>query len=413
VRVLIVGTNRVCHDRLRHHGHELVLFMRHGRARPADVTGPYRHVVVLSDDADLELWVDVARVHHRQAPFDAVVAYNEHTYPIVHAISEALGVPTVVDIELFGRVLDKSRMREILDKHGIPSCRYQTASGREPTLAAIARVGFPCIVKPLDGEASLGVAKIGSAADIDAALRRVGDDQIDRGVLVEEFMAGEEYSVEAISTGTRHRIVAVTRKFIDDRTFVERGHLVPAPVDAATHASIASYVTGILDVLGFHDCPSHTEIVLTAQGPRIIETHNRIGGDSIMDLVHLATGVDMYDLVARQSLGEDVTALLPDRIAPHRYAAVWFADPGGPSTNTLVEVQGVERVAGLPYVERVEVLKQPGSPQTAVAQSTDRSGLVVVVGETPHETVRRAREAIRTLRFIYVWNPADGSGEPA
>jgi biotin carboxylase len=299
-------------------------------------------------------------------------------------------------------------VREILDKHGIPSCRYRVASGLEATLAAMAQVGLPCIVKPLDGEASLGVAKVASAADIDAALRRVGADQVHRGVLVEEFMVGAEFSVEAISTATRHHIVAVTEKFKDEQTFVERGHLVPAPVDADTYASIVSYVTQILDVLNVHDCPSHTEVILTADGPRIIETHNRIGGDSIMDLVHLSTGVDMYDLVARQSLGEDVTALLPDEIGHGRFAAIWYADPSGPSTNTLVEVQGVERVAQLPYVQRVEVLKEPGSPQVAVAQSTDRSALVVVVGETPQETVRRGQEAIGMLRFIYAWNPATG-----
>src|SRR5438128_902955 len=112
MRVLVVGTNRVCHDRLRQHGHELVLFMRRGRARPADLTGPYRHVVVLDDDADPQLWVDVARAFHRRMPFDAVVAYNEHTYPIVHAISDALDIPTAVDIELFGPGLHKSMMRE-------------------------------------------------------------------------------------------------------------------------------------------------------------------------------------------------------------------------------------------------------------------------------------------------------------
>jgi biotin carboxylase len=198
--------------------------------------------------------------------------------------------------------------------------------------------------------------------------------------------------------------VAVTGKFKDERTFVELGHLVPAALDAATYASIAGYVTGILDVLGFHDCPSHTEIVLTAQGPRIIETHNRIGGDCIMDLVHLATGVDMYDLVARQSLGEDVTPLLPGQIRPRRYAAIWYADPSGPPTNTLVEVREVDRVARLPYVDRVEVLRQPGSPQVTVAQSADRSGLVVVTGDTAEETVRRAQEAIGTLRFVYEWH---------
>jgi biotin carboxylase len=409
MRILVVGTNRMCHDRLREHGHEMVLFVPRGKARREDPAGPYRHVVVLEDQAGIEFWVDVARAFHRSIRFEAVVAYNEHTYHIVRAISDELNIPTVVDVDLFDRVLDKYTMREILKKHEVPSCRYELARGQEAVLAAVQNIGVPCIVKPVNGEASVGVAKIESFADIGACLQQVGDEHIDRGVLVEEFLIGEEFSVEGISIGALHHIVAITKKFRDDRTFVERGHLVPAPVNAAARESIVNYVERVLDVLNFHDCPSHTEIVLTARGPRIIETHNRIGGDSIMDLVRLATGVDMYDLVARQSLGEDVTAMLPDQIGHRQSAVIWYADPGGPSTNALVEVKDVERVRELSYVQRVELLKEPGSPQTAVRQSSDRSGLVVVVGDTPEEAVRRAQEAIRMLKFIYTWNPEDGT----
>src|SRR5215831_4593261 len=257
MRVLVVGTNRMCHDRLRDLGHEMVLFMPRGRARRGDSAGPYRHVVMIEDQAGTELWVDVARVLHHSVRFEAVVAYNEHTYPIVRAISDALHIPTAVDTDLYSRVLDKYAMREILEKHDVPSCRYELARGREAVLAAVRNIGAPCIVKPVDGEASAGVAKIGSPADIGAALERVGDERINRGVLVEEFLIGEEFSVEGISAGGRHHIVAITKKFKDDQTFVERGHLVPAPVDATARESIVSYVERVLDVLNFHDCPSH------------------------------------------------------------------------------------------------------------------------------------------------------------
>lgn len=413
MQVLVVGTNRMCHDRLREHGHEMVLLMPRSRVRPGDTAGPYRHVAVIEDHAGTALWVEIAQAFHRTLRFGAVAAYNEHTYHLVGAISDALGIPAVVDTRLFDRVLDKHRMREILAKHDIPGCRFELARGRAAARAAIEELGFPCIVKPVDGEASAGVAKIGSPADVDEALRRVGDENIGRGVLVEQFLAGEEFSVEALSVGTVHHVVAVTKKFIGGRTLVERGHVVPAPVQDVARESILRYVKQVLDALGFHDCPSHTEIVLTADGPRIIETHNRIGGDSIMDLVHLATGVDMYDLVARQSVGEDVTAALPDHIECRQSAAVWFADPAGPPTNTLAEVQGAERVRELPYVRRVHLLKEPGSSQTEIRQSSDRSGLVIAVGDSPREAVERARGAVRMLRFCYTWTPeADLDASP-
>lgn len=73
------------------------------------------------------------------------------------------------------------------------------------------------------------MSRIDTAQDIEAALRRVGPHHVERGVVVEEFLDGDEFSVEALSTGGRHRIIAVTRKFTDPMTFVSRGHVIPAP----------------------------------------------------------------------------------------------------------------------------------------------------------------------------------------
>ncbi|MFF7440201.1 ATP-grasp domain-containing protein [Streptomyces sp. NPDC008122] len=407
MRVLVIGTNRVCHDRLRDLGHEMVLFVPRGRARREDAVGPYSHVVILDDEAGTDLWAETAEVLHRRYPFDAVAAYNEHTYPIVRAVSERLGIPTTVDVELFHRVVDKARMRRILDEHAIPSCRFVFARGRRAVLEAVEEVGLPCMVKPVDTEGSLGVSRIDTAQDIEAALRRVGPHHIERGVVVEEFLAGDEFSVEALSTGGRHRIVAVTRKFTDPVTFVSRGHVIPAPLTTDEHAAMTAYVTRVLDAFGFHDCPSHTEVMLTEHGPRIIEMHNRIGGDAIMDLVRLSTGVDMYDLVARQSVGEDISLLLPDEIVHERSAAAWYAAPSGPPTLTLLEVQGVDRARGLPHVRAVTLLREPGSPQPTVRHNFDRSGRVLAVGDDPREALHHARDAIGMLRFVYGWTSTD------
>ncbi|MFI7098170.1 ATP-grasp domain-containing protein [Streptomyces sp. NPDC050161] len=407
MRVLVIGTNRMCHERLRDQGHELVLFVPRARARREDATGPYAHVVILDDGAGDGLWADIAEALHRSAPFDTVAAHNEHTYPIVHAVSARLGIPSTVDLDLFHRVLDKAKMREILDKHDIPSCRHTYARGRQAVLEAVGEIGLPCIVKPVDTEASVGVSRIGTPEDIEAALHRVGSAHIERGVLVEEFLDGRELSVEAFSTGGRHRIVAVTRKFTDAETFVSRGHVVPAPLAPDEHAAVTAYVTRVLDAFGFHDCPSHTEVMLTDRGPRIIEMHNRIGGDAIMDLVHLSTGVDMYDLVARQSIGEDIGALLPRETVHDRSAAAWYAAPSGPATHTLLDVHGVEQVRDLPHVHAVTLLKEPGSPQPTVRQNFDRSGRVIAVGDSPRQAVSRAREATGMLRFVYGWSAPD------
>lgn len=382
-----------------------MLFIPRGKATVDDLGAPYKHLVMLDDAAPLSAWIGVATVLHASAPFDAVVAFNENTYEIASAISDRLAVRCTIDLELFERALDKSLTRRLLDERDIPSCRHAFAGGRADVVAAVHHVGFPCIVKPFNGEASRGVSRIVSEADIETALARLGTVEIESGVMIEEFLVGEEFSVEAISVGGEHRVIAITSKFKNNLNFVERGHVVPAPLADDARDAITRYVVCVLNALGFHDCPSHTELILTADGPRLIETHNRIGGDRIMDLVHHATGVDLYDLVAIQSIGEDIKPLLPSEIPSRQCAAVWYADPSVPATHCLSEVRHVDAVRARPHIRTLDLLRKPGSRGVMVEHSFDRSALAIATGSTAEEAVHRARDAVQSLEFLYVWVP--------
>jgi len=60
----------------------------------------------------------------------------------------------------------------------------------------------------------------------------------------------------------------------------------------------------LLDAVSLREGPSHTELKLTSRGPRIIESHNRIGGDNITDLVRQVHGVDFERLAVGVPLGQ-------------------------------------------------------------------------------------------------------------
>lgn len=411
MRVLIVGTNRPCHHRLHDRGHDMVLFMPRGKAIADDLAGPYQHIVVLDDAAPDALWIEAAAALHREAAFGAVVSYNDRMQALAHAIASQLGIACTVDIGLVEAVTDKSLMRRLLDQHGIPNCKHVFARGLEQVRQAIGDVGLPCIVKPVDGEASAGVSRIQTQADIEPALEWVGTGNIEHGVIVEQFLVGDEYSVEAISGHDQHHVIAVTRKFKNPQTFVERGHLVPAPLEQDARLQIEQYVKRILAAFNFKDCPSHTELILTADGPRIVETHTRVGGDRIIDLVRHSTGVDIYDLVAQQSIGIDITPQIPVPIQHEQSAAVWYADPSALATQQLSEIRGIDAARGLPYVKSVEVLKKMGSKGALVRTSFDRSALAVAVGESSDDALVRARSAIESLDFVFAWKAETASAD--
>lgn len=401
MRVLVIGHIRHCHRQLHADGHATVLFMPRDRLGGADLAAPHESIVALDADASPAQWLNCALGLQRARPFDAVVCYTDRYQALAGHIARGLGVFCIVDEALLARTTDKFLMRQALDSRGLPHCRYRRAQGRAQLLEAIAAIGYPCILKPVAGQASVGVARLGSDADVERAMEWVGEHHIGLGVIVEEFLEGQEYSVEAISVAGHHHIIALTMKFKDPLTFVEIGHVVPAPLDPEVKRRIEDYVSDVLTALGFRDTTSHTEVILTDAGPRIVETHTRLAGDYIPELARHATGIDLYALSARQSIGAPLAGLLPERVTALQSAAVWYACPAACAEQYLDEVRGIEQAAALAGVCEVVVLKKKGDGAGPVRQSFDRSACAIAVGGSAELATAASRRALGMLDFLY------------
>ncbi|MEV4194903.1 ATP-grasp domain-containing protein, partial [Streptomyces toxytricini] len=209
--------------------------------------------------------------------------------------------PEVVEV-----VRDKHAMRQRLADTGVERTASAVVDGVDALKAFAAEHGYPCVVKPVDGAASKGVSVIHAPEEAEQAFLRAGGAGAGSRVAAEEFLSGDQYSVEAFSEKGEHIVLAVTRKFSDPVSLVELGHVMPAPLEPEQRTAIEHHVTAVLNALDVEFGPTHTEVILTPAGPRVIETHLRTGGDDLWDMVTGATGVDMIECQLRQVLGETV-----------------------------------------------------------------------------------------------------------
>jgi biotin carboxylase len=382
--------------------------MPQDRILPRDLSAPHDAVIALEAGASSEQWLDIASAMHNAQPFDALVCYSDLYQKLAGDIAQRLRVFCSIDQDLLEKTRNKFLMRQALDSQGIPHCRYRFARGKEEIVLAVRDIGMPCILKPVAGEASMGVAKLNDEADLEQALARVGEIDIRQGVMVEEFLVGQEFSVEAISDAGHHHIIAITKKYKDMKSFVEIGHVVPAPIAMDEKQAIEAYARRVLGGLGFRDSTSHTELILTDQGPRLVETHTRLGGDRIIDLVEHASGINLYALSAKQSVGTSIAELIPPEITYAQSAAIWYADPSMPGDVRLESITGMAEASALDNVKLVEALVKTGCSGTAVTHSHDRSAFAIAVGRSADEALATSRNAIGKLNFLYGWKaPAD------
>ncbi|WP_032767271.1 ATP-grasp domain-containing protein [Streptomyces sp. CNS654] len=378
---------------------------------------PAQHdrIIGLRSGASDEEWVALAAAVHARHPFTRVGTFGERDQDRAAAVADALGLPCHSP-RTVAWVHDKHAMRRRLAETGVDTTPVAKVPDAAALRAFLDEHGTPCVVKPAQGAGSFGVSVVRDAEEADAAFARASADFAlipDAGVLVERFHEGPQFSVEAFSEGGEHVIVAVTRKFSDPVGFVELGHVVPAALSEDETAAVHGYVRALLDALEIGYGITHTEVVLTKEGPRVIETHVRLAGDEIPYLVQDVTGVDLISCVARQTLGlpvlDDIRATLGDPSVDRRPEAIWFAVPQ--ARGRLDSIGGLAEAAELPDVVAVEALLEPGDEVGGLESSESRAAFVRARGADETEAVERARGVALGLDFTV--RVAGGAGSAA
>ena len=220
----------------------------------------------------------------------------------VNYIAEKLGL-CGNSISSTAKCTNKHFMRQAFEKMGDPSPRsieVDADSSLEIDLS------YPVIVKPTDRSGSRGIYKLDSNAGLREAVIAAVNESFEKKALIEEYVEGQEYSVEHISFQGKHYFLALTKKYTTGAPhFIETGHLEPASVDEKTLKNIKSIVSHALDTLDIKNGASHSEIKIDGNGNiKIIEIGARMGGDCIgSDLVRYSTGYDFVRMVIQVACG--------------------------------------------------------------------------------------------------------------
>ncbi len=212
-------------------------------------------------------------------------------------------------------------------------------------------------------------------------------------VLVEEYLDGEEISVECVTHQGITTPVAVTRKEVGFAPyFEETGH----SVDAADPLlpQVGPIAQAAVAALGVTSGIQHVEMRLTASGPRIVEVNARIGGDLIGKLVLLATGIDLPRAAADLALGRR-PALTPTR---HQAAAIALLYP---DTSGTVTARGIDpALAGADWVHQTSWILDVGDRVTLPPEGdvdVARVGLVVVTAADAGQAHERLDTVTRNI----------------
>ena len=292
------------------------------------------------------------------------------------------------------RATDKALMIQALAAENVPHPWFFILSDPKQAAEIRDRLTYPCICKPTDSSGSRGVYLVHSEEELQEALNYSSVSGRSGAVIIEEFMTGQEISVEVLCTRGEAHVLVITEKLTTGAPyFVELGHSQPGRFSEEMTAQIEETAAAACHAIGIQDGAAHVEMMITADGPKIVELGARMGGDFITsDLVPLSTGLDMIWLMVRIALGEDPEIGKPAR----RGAAIrYFRAPAG----TLHAVYHAEEARKLPGVEKMEITVSPGDEISVVRNSNDRIGQVITSGETIQQAIENAERVISLVKF--------------
>ncbi|MFD1546313.1 ATP-grasp domain-containing protein [Nonomuraea guangzhouensis] len=313
-------------------------------------------------------------------------------------LAAALGLPGNPP-EVVRLCRDKGRMRRALAGAGVRQPRFEVITEPGQVPSALARVGLPCVAKPVDGSGSEHVRLCESEEE---ALDHVGQvlavrtnvrGQASAGaVLLEEYLRGPEFSVETFHVRGEPTCVGVVAKTVTGHPyFVESGHVYPAPLAPLEGEAIVATTQAALAAVGVRDGPTHTEVKLLPDGVAIVEINPRLAGGMIPELVRLVDGLDLLEQQLRGAAGMPVTLATRRR----GYAGVRFltAERAG----VLRTAAGWREAELLPGVESVVVTAEPGTRVSPPRSAYDRLGHVIARGRTVRELSARLEAAVPSL----------------
>ena len=350
------------------------------------------------DFADVDAVEEVARRH---AVDGALTISADRAVPVVAAVTERLGLPTI-GTEVAHRMTHKLAMRRTLAEEGIPQPAFAAVRNLAEGRSAIETVGLPAVLKPVDSGGQRGVFRIETPGDLESHLHSALAESPGREAVLERFVEGTEMNGIVVVRRGEAQLVTLSDRLRPPGIGFGVGwiHVFPASIHSDQLALAERLAERSVTALGLLDGIAFPQLIASSDGSvSAVEVAARIPGGQMADLVRHAVGVDLGELALRFALDEEV----PDDLALPQFSqplAIRFltASPGPLPTGRVTRIGTLERVLSADGVVQAETYLVEGETIRPVRLDGDRRGYVIATADTSIEALERAEAAARLLR---------------
>ena len=327
---------------------------------------------------------------------DAVFTAGTDFSANVAWLASRLGLPGH-DPEAALAASDKLLMRARFSAAGLPSPRFAECSSVDSLESSegITALGFPLVVKPADNMGARGCRLVRDRGELEAAvvfalpLSRTGR------AIVEEYVEGPEFSIDALVYDERIEIrVFADRHIAFAPYFVELGHTLPSTIDGEIRDRVVATFKAGVEALGLSHGAAKGDMKwdVAAGRPSIGEIAARLSGGYMSGWTYpYASGVDL----TRDALGL-AAGLRPEGARQDRgwcsAERAFISIPG-----RVASIEGLREARNAPYIKDLFLRTSVGEEVVFPSNNVEKCGNVISQAPDRSTAAAAAEDAARSV----------------
>ena len=234
----------------------------------------------------------------------AVFSNSDHLQTATAMVAETFECPGK-DWRLCYAAKNKAAMRERMQRLGLPGPWFQVLTSNSPLPVD---APWPVVAKPREGVASLDVRLCHNADELGTYCEQFWQQQPDRALLLEAYMEGPLFTLETLGDGRNLQAIGGF-----DVTLSAPPHFVELAARWNGQLSCAQRSAALAQVAAFgvNFGVCHSEFILTAEGPVLVEINYRSIGDGREFLLDRLLPQGWFDRIVGVHLGHALSDAQP------------------------------------------------------------------------------------------------------
>lgn len=344
-----------------------------------------------SADYNLELQIEKL---HKEKTIDSIIAFDESIIDRVSVIRERLGIKGQHSYS--GNAFrNKILMKNIINQAHLPTAKYKQIETVYDIYDFITDVGYPVIIKPIDGLASFDTSKINNEEELTAWLKT----NTLKNNMIEEYIDGDIYHCDGIIINGKLKFFTAFKYVNTCLDALKQGGVGDLLIDKNSNLfqDLYNYTKKVLTAMPTPPTTTfHLEVFRVNNNALIFcEIASRTSGALVPDIIKLAYNLDMNRYIARAQAGIEERLKIEE--SPYLYASFHM-----PLTSGTLVTKVEYNEMSLPWCVYFDCSCEEGKYYNPTAYYHSYVEFIVK-GETENQVMNNLQKTIDYINTNTVW----------